>query len=555
MFNGKNDHQNKVYDTHCISIIEGTIIHIVLQYIDLTRKDKKTKTLLLEDLPLRWQMPAPQAVLSITGIDHQFDIKDKYSLKRDLIDAVISTGSWVVTCGTELGVVRFIEEAINAHVAMKKLHIPIVGILSKRVNKEMIKEQKPKETISIKKRNETNWNTIPCYSTNEVLDPIHTQFIFTDDPNGNPIGSDEACREAYEHFYPPSTPKNRVFYSPSIYNELNVYNNASFKRDSNHASTTLSESKTKNRKDIKELIDEYFEEESEELRNKATETATNCLLNINLFKNDNNKKKYFLALKYSFNELVEHVDYMPIADQGRLKLQLNGLREEFNNVHFERVNKKPYFLTLKESFDKLLKQMSVDDYKKSKFKMKFKEIEIEFDDMEIVNEKEMVELENEIHKEMTKGANKFLIFLYNQFKDDVSQLKEANKANYCMDKNKVKYFTNVSTSLTKVMESMEVEFGKDKEEKTFRMTIQELVDENEKDGVSELFQSTLIANRTDFVILMLDKIEHMSAFVLGYLPNVFRLCIDTDDDAVIQLIDQIQLERKETTAQKERNYS
>lgn len=45
-----------------------------------------------------------------------------------------------------------------------------------------------------------------------------------------------------------------------------------------------------------------------------------------------------------------------------------------------------------------------------------------------------------------------------------------------MDKNKVKYFTNVSTSLTKVMESMEVEFGKDKEEKTFRMTIQELVD-------------------------------------------------------------------------------
>lgn len=51
----------------------------------------------------------------------------------------VFTGSWIVTCGTELGVVRFIEEAINAHVAMKKLHIPIVGILSKRVNTEMIK--------------------------------------------------------------------------------------------------------------------------------------------------------------------------------------------------------------------------------------------------------------------------------------------------------------------------------------------------------------------------------------------------------------------------------
>lgn len=47
--------------------------------------------------------------------------------------------------------------------------------------------------------------------------------------------------------------------------------------------------------------------------------------------------------------------------------------------------------------------------------------------------------------------------------------------------------------------------------------------EYEKDGVSQLFQSMLIANRTDFVILIMDKIEHMSAFVLCYLPNVFRL--------------------------------
>ncbi|CAG2213476.1 unnamed protein product [Mytilus edulis] len=201
---------------------------------------------------------------------------------------------------------------------------------------------------------------------------IHTQFIFTDDPNGNPIGSDEACREAYEHFLStintkePDGSGGAANVLSACY-RLVTTSNASFKKDSNHASTTLSESKTKNRKDIKELIDEYFEEESEELRNKATETATNCLLNINLvtmhfeylredsyirwiknnqsgslsrmlflthtkFKNDN-KKKYFLALKYSFNELVEHVDYMPIADQGRLKLQLNGLREEFNNVH------------------------------------------------------------------------------------------------------------------------------------------------------------------------------------------------------------------------------
>lgn len=51
----------------------------------------------------------------------------------------IVVGSWVVTCGTESGVVRFIEEAVNVHVAMKNYHIPIVGILSQRVHDEMNK--------------------------------------------------------------------------------------------------------------------------------------------------------------------------------------------------------------------------------------------------------------------------------------------------------------------------------------------------------------------------------------------------------------------------------
>lgn len=80
-------------DAHCNNIVKGTAIHIMLQYMDMTDTDIKTKTLLLHDLPEKWKMPAPEAVISITGIDHQFNLKDKYNLKRDLIDAVISTGN------------------------------------------------------------------------------------------------------------------------------------------------------------------------------------------------------------------------------------------------------------------------------------------------------------------------------------------------------------------------------------------------------------------------------------------------------------------------------
>lgn len=48
-------------------------------------------------------------------------------------------GSWIVTCGLESGVVQFIEDAVNEHIALKDCHIPIVGLLSKRVLAEIKK--------------------------------------------------------------------------------------------------------------------------------------------------------------------------------------------------------------------------------------------------------------------------------------------------------------------------------------------------------------------------------------------------------------------------------
>lgn len=47
-------------------------------------------------------------------------------------------GSWIVTCGTESGVVQFIEDAVNEYVALEDLHIPIVGLLSQGVLDKVI---------------------------------------------------------------------------------------------------------------------------------------------------------------------------------------------------------------------------------------------------------------------------------------------------------------------------------------------------------------------------------------------------------------------------------
>lgn len=52
---------------------------------------------------------------------------------------------------------------------------------------------------------------------------------------------------------------------------------------------------------------------------------------------------------------------------------------------------------------------------------------------------------------------------------------EIHKANYFVDKNKSKYFTNVSASLTDLMRSMEGEFGPSEQNK-FRTVLHELID-------------------------------------------------------------------------------
>lgn len=64
---------------------------VVLQFIQIPDSVKRTQ-LLQNDLPKGWKIPSPQAIISITGVSHQFNLKDKRHLKRHLIDAVISTG-------------------------------------------------------------------------------------------------------------------------------------------------------------------------------------------------------------------------------------------------------------------------------------------------------------------------------------------------------------------------------------------------------------------------------------------------------------------------------
>jgi hypothetical protein len=60
--------------------------------------------------PSEWKLQAPRLILSVTGGAQKFTIPllMKKAFKRGLIKAAGSTGAWIITGGTEYGVMRLV---------------------------------------------------------------------------------------------------------------------------------------------------------------------------------------------------------------------------------------------------------------------------------------------------------------------------------------------------------------------------------------------------------------------------------------------------------------
>lgn len=64
--------------------------------------------------PEGWNLQRPQLILSVTGGAQKFTIphRMKKAFKRGLIKAAASTGAWIITGGTNTGVMRLVGEAV-----------------------------------------------------------------------------------------------------------------------------------------------------------------------------------------------------------------------------------------------------------------------------------------------------------------------------------------------------------------------------------------------------------------------------------------------------------
>lgn len=77
-----------------------------------------------------WNLPKPQLILSVTGGAQNFTISNrmKKAFKRGLIKAAATTGAWIITGGTNTGVMRLVGEAVAQEFHHYSTKLTVLGI-------------------------------------------------------------------------------------------------------------------------------------------------------------------------------------------------------------------------------------------------------------------------------------------------------------------------------------------------------------------------------------------------------------------------------------------
>ncbi|XP_013384358.1 transient receptor potential cation channel subfamily M member 2 isoform X1 [Lingula anatina] len=163
--------------------------------------ERSTLWHLLDDY---WKLPAPRLIITVTGGAQKFFLRPRllHAFKTGLINAATGTGAWVVSGGTNTGVMKLVGEAVRDHsfasdVESSKiiaLGVATWGIIS---NKESLV-------------GEENMGCFPALYRSEdlrhggagtaALDPNHTHYIFVDDGTENKYGAEIKLRAKLEQY-------------------------------------------------------------------------------------------------------------------------------------------------------------------------------------------------------------------------------------------------------------------------------------------------------------------------------------------------------------------
>ncbi|XP_063716344.1 transient receptor potential cation channel subfamily M member-like 2 isoform X3 [Symsagittifera roscoffensis] len=159
-----------------------------------------------------WKLPQPKMIISITGGagDLKMDKKLKDGLKKGLMKVAVSTGAWIVTGGSNAGIMKLCGEAVHDYILAhgeKDNSLVTIGVatwgvitnrhtlVSKDGNGNFPAEYSGKVSEKEKQlyRATRGQNLIECH-----LDPHHTHFVLVDDGSEGQFGKEMAIRGEME---------------------------------------------------------------------------------------------------------------------------------------------------------------------------------------------------------------------------------------------------------------------------------------------------------------------------------------------------------------------
>ena len=146
-----------------------------------------------------WELRRPSVLLSITGSAQEMKLEPHLELlfKRGLAEAARSTDAWIITGGTDTGVMALVGEAIAVHSATDGERMPCIGIAPYRAVMHKERFHQPGQPGG---RIHTRWKKMGRNSSVEAgLDPNHTHFLLVDnDKKGSPFGGEIKFRTELE---------------------------------------------------------------------------------------------------------------------------------------------------------------------------------------------------------------------------------------------------------------------------------------------------------------------------------------------------------------------
>ncbi|XP_033624226.1 transient receptor potential cation channel subfamily M member-like 2 isoform X2 [Asterias rubens] len=153
---------------------------------------------MLQLLNKQWNLGTPKLLISVTGGANNFHMSNKLKsvFRKGLIKAALSTGAWIITGGSNSGIMKYVGDAIRDYALASgnatRTNVVAIGIATWGVIDQRDKLINEKGQFPATYRMDTK------NRKGVLLDPNHTHFILADDGTNGQFGKEIKLRGKME---------------------------------------------------------------------------------------------------------------------------------------------------------------------------------------------------------------------------------------------------------------------------------------------------------------------------------------------------------------------